>query len=67
MIIGLVLLSIVQEDTPVTLVIFYEVLAGIGFGVQFAALYFPVLAPLPVTSSAPALAFFTFMRMFSQV
>lgn len=66
-IIGLALLCTVHERTPEALVIFYESLAGVGFGVQFAALYFPVLAPLPLAASAPALAFFTFLRMFAQV
>ena len=34
---------------------------------QWAAVIYPVLAPLPVTRSAAALGFFSFCRSFAQV
>ncbi|KAF8989898.1 Mfs1.2 [Cyathus striatus] len=44
----------------------YEIIAGLGFGIIHSTVYFPVLASLPVTSTAHALAFFSFLRQFSQ-
>lgn len=34
---------------------------------QWASTVFPILAPLPVTRAAPALAFYNFNRVFAQV
>ena len=64
---ALVLIGLAGVHTPVGNIIGYEFLAGIGFGMIFSATYFPVLAPLPVTTIAPALAFFAFLRQFGQV
>ncbi len=61
------LLSTVHEGTPMVVVVIYEVVLGTGFGMLFAALYFPVLAPLPLSSAAAAISFFSFLRMLAQV
>ena len=45
----------------------FQVIAGVGIGIIYVAAYFPVLAPIPVTKSTPALAFHTFLRNFAQV
>ncbi|KAI0766215.1 major facilitator superfamily domain-containing protein [Trametes elegans] len=45
----------------------YQVVAGVGLGAIYSAAYFPVLAPLPVSASALALAFFIFLRSFAQI
>ncbi|GJE88951.1 MFS general substrate transporter [Phanerochaete sordida] len=42
-------------------------LLGFGSGIVYSASYFPVLAPLPVSANAPALAFFQFCRSFASV
>ncbi|KAF9045814.1 MFS general substrate transporter [Hymenopellis radicata] len=61
------LLSTIHEGTPMVVVVVYEVVLGTGFGMLFAALYFPVLAPLPLSSAAAAISFFSFLRMLAQV
>ncbi len=40
---------------------------GIGLGMVWVGTQFPILAPLPVSNNAHALAFFTFTRRFAQV
>lgn len=66
-IVGLVLLGSTHANTPLAKVVGYEVFTGVGFGIVFATTYFPILAPLPLTSIAQALAFFAFLRQFTQV
>jgi len=66
-IVGLALLGTTHASTSISKVIGYEFLAGAGFGVVFAATYFPALAPIPITLATPALAFFAFVRQFSQI
>lgn len=39
---------------------------GIGLGMVWVGTQFPILAPLPVSNNAHALAFFTFTRRFAQ-
>lgn len=41
--------------------------AAIGIGILYAAVTFPILAPLGVEENAHALAFFMFVRTFSYV
>ena len=67
MMIGLGLMSQITESTSRGASIGYQVPIGIGVGIVFAAIYFPVLAPLPVTSNAPAVSFLIYLRTFSQV
>lgn len=45
----------------------YQVIIGLGLGILMTTAFFPVLAPLPVNLNANALAFFMFVRFFSQV
>ena len=59
--------STVRVDTPLTQAIGYWTFLGIGGGIFYAATYFPVLAPLPVSENAHALAFFAFCRSFAVV
>jgi len=66
-IIGLALLGSTHADTSLATVIGFEILTGAGFGVVFATSYFPILAPLPLTSVAQALSFFAFFRQFTRV
>lgn len=61
------LFSIVKADTPLRNSIGFSVLLGLGAGIIYAATYFPVLAPLPVSQNANALAFFAFCRSFAGV
>ena len=60
-------MSTLHADTPTSRGIGFPVLLGVGSGIVYAATYFPVLAPLPVTENAHALAFFAFLRSFAGV
>ena len=61
------LCSTLRVDTPMTQAIGYWVFLGLGSGIFYAATYFPVLAPLPISENAHALAFFAFCRSFAGV
>lgn len=67
MVIGTSLLSTLAADTSRAKSFGYQIMAGSGIGIIYVAAYFPVLAPIPVTKSAPALAFYTFLRNFALV
>ncbi|KAJ6511410.1 major facilitator superfamily domain-containing protein [Mycena vitilis] len=64
---GFGLLSTVGFDTSRGKSIGYQVVVGSGVGITWSTSYFPVLAPIPVTSSAYALSFLVFCRVFPQV
>jgi hypothetical protein len=66
-VLGTGLLGILDADTGSAKSYGFQILVGIGIGIVYVAAYFPVLAPIPVTQSAPALAFFTFLRNFAMV
>ncbi|GJE93488.1 MFS general substrate transporter [Phanerochaete sordida] len=63
---GFGVLSLLRADEPVARWVGYQILAAVGTGMIFAATIFPVLSPLPVSRTAPALAFFAFVRAFAQ-
>ncbi|KAG8927325.1 hypothetical protein FRC01_007660 [Tulasnella sp. 417] len=64
--VGIGLLSLLDASSSKAEWVGYQVIEGIGLGFLFTAPQFPVLAPLPVTETAHALAFFTFVRCFAQ-
>jgi len=66
-IVGLAVLGTTHANTNLSTIVGFEVLVGAGFGIVFSTTYFPVLAPLPLTSAAQALAFFAFLRQFTQI
>ncbi|KAI0712755.1 MFS general substrate transporter [Cerioporus squamosus] len=45
----------------------FEVVLGVGIGCGFTTVMFPVLAPLPASSNAHAIAFFQFVRSFAGI
>ncbi|KAG6908113.1 hypothetical protein DXG01_006082 [Tephrocybe rancida] len=57
----------IQSTTRVAIVIGYQLVAAIGFGIVYSATYFPVLAPLPSSAAAHSLAFFAFFRQFAGI
>ncbi|KAJ7183522.1 major facilitator superfamily domain-containing protein [Mycena filopes] len=61
------LLSTLQADSSRSRALGFEALMGVGIGILTTATYFPVLAPLPISENAHALAFFIFTRAFGQV
>ncbi|KAG8927324.1 hypothetical protein FRC01_007659 [Tulasnella sp. 417] len=64
--IGVGLLSLLDMSSSKAEWVGYQVIEGIGLGMLFTAPEFPILAPLPVTETAHALAFFAFVRCFAQ-
>jgi hypothetical protein len=66
-IVGFALLSTLSADSAKGKYIAYEVVLGIGLGMTWISTQFPILAPLPYSNNAHALAFFTFLRCFAQV
>ncbi|EAU87380.2 MFS multidrug transporter [Coprinopsis cinerea okayama7 len=66
-IVGVAAMSTLKADSPLSHAIGFSVLSSGGAGIIFAATYFPVLSPLPVTLNASALALFAFVRSLAQI
>ncbi|KAH7929019.1 iron permease [Leucogyrophana mollusca] len=66
MIIGFGLLSMLEADSPRAHYIGFQTITGMGLGVVWIGPEFPILAPLPFSNNAHALAFYTFVRCFAQ-
>ncbi|KIP04468.1 hypothetical protein PHLGIDRAFT_109526 [Phlebiopsis gigantea 11061_1 CR5-6] len=64
--VGFGLLSILDADSRRAQYIASQVPLGLGLGVVWISTQFPILAPLPFSNNAHALAFFTFTRCFAQ-
>lgn len=64
--IGTGLLSTLTPDSSRAAGIGYVVPIGVGIGILTTTTYFPVLAPLPVSSNGLAVSLFTFFRNFAQ-
>ncbi|OCH84114.1 Mfs1.1 protein [Obba rivulosa] len=65
-IIGFGLLTLLKSTSSIGQWVGYQFVAAAGTGMIFAGTVFPILAPLPVSRTAAALAFFAFMRAFAQ-
>ncbi|KAI0763280.1 iron permease [Trametes elegans] len=64
--IGFGLLSLLKADSSTGAWTGYQIITAIGVGFIWASTVFPILAPVPVTRFASALAFYNFCRTFSQ-
>ncbi|KAI0833798.1 iron permease [Trametes gibbosa] len=64
--IGVGLLTLLKEDSPTAAWASFQVITAAGIGIIWACTIFPILAPLPVTRAASALAFYNFCRTFAQ-
>ncbi|KAI0667884.1 iron permease [Trametes maxima] len=64
--IGFGLLSLLKADSGTAAWVGYQVVTAVGVGIIWASTVFPILAPVPVTRTASALAFYNFCRTFSQ-
>ncbi|KAJ7889221.1 iron permease [Mycena leptocephala] len=67
MIVGTALLGTLDENSRRSMCFGFQALIGVGMGIIYVTAYFPILAPIPVSQSAPALAFFTFLRNFALI
>ncbi|KAG8879285.1 hypothetical protein FRB98_005758 [Tulasnella sp. 332] len=65
-IIGFGLMSMITVSSPKGWQIGFQIICGIGLGLLYAGPTFPVLAPLPTSEAAHALALFAFVRNFAQ-
>lgn len=64
---GFGVLSILDENSSRAEYLGCQIPLGVGLGIVWVSTQFPILAPLPFSNSAHALAFFTFFRCFAQV
>lgn len=64
---GFGILSILDVDSSKAQYICCQIVVGVGLGIVWISTQFPILAPLPFSNNALALAFFTFVRSLSQV
>ncbi|KAI0686124.1 iron permease [Earliella scabrosa] len=65
-IVGFVVLTLLRPDSSTAQWVGFQFLMSTGNGIIYASTIFPILAPLPVTRNAAALAFFAFSRTFAQ-
>ncbi|KAI9059060.1 iron permease [Trametes sanguinea] len=65
-IVGFGLMSLLKADSPPARWIPFQLVMSVGTGIIYTSTVFPILAPLPVSRNAAALAFFVFCRTFSQ-
>ncbi|KAJ6544431.1 MFS multidrug transporter [Mycena capillaripes] len=65
-VVALGLFSTIRENSAVGKWVGYQVLGAAGLGMLFSAPIFPILAPLPKTRAASALALFSFTRALFQ-
>lgn len=61
------LLTILKVDTSRSMAVGIQAVSGFGLGLLITTTFFPVLAPLPLSVNAQAVAFLIFMRTFGQV
>ncbi|KDR74136.1 hypothetical protein GALMADRAFT_71449 [Galerina marginata CBS 339.88] len=66
LIIGSGVLSLITEDSPRGLSIGLQFVNGLGIGLVYMTVNFPILAPLPVSSTAQALALYNYLRAIAQ-
>ncbi|KAI0338621.1 MFS general substrate transporter [Trametopsis cervina] len=65
MLIGMGLFTTIGVHTPIGVLAVFQMIQGVGMGLLYCT-YFPVMAPLPITENASAVALVTFVRAFSQ-
>jgi hypothetical protein len=66
-IVGAGLLTTLRADSHLAKAIGFQLVIGSGVGIVFVANMFPILASIPVTQTAPAMAFYVFLRNFGYV
>jgi hypothetical protein len=66
-IIGAGLLTTLHADSSIAKAVGFQVVIGSGVGMVYVAIIFPILASIPVTQTAPAMALYVFSRNFGSV
>jgi hypothetical protein len=66
-IVGVGLLTMLDANSSLSKSVTYQLVVGSGIGIGYVVFLFPILASIPVTQSAPAMAFYVFTRNFGFV
>jgi hypothetical protein len=66
-IIGAGLQTTLRADSSIAKAVGFQVVIGSGIGMVYVAVIFPILASIPVTQTAPAMALYVFSRNFGYV
>jgi len=66
-IIGAGLLTTLRADSSIARAVGFQLIIGSGVGMVYVAVIFPILASIPVTQTAPAMALYVFTRNFGSV
>jgi hypothetical protein len=66
-IIGTGLLTTLHADTSLSKAVGFQIVIGGGIGIIYVVALFPILASIPVTQTAPAMALYVFSRNFGYV
>ena len=66
-IVGAGLLTTLRADSHFAKAVGFQLVVGSGVGIVYVVTIFPILASIPVTQTAPAMALYTFSRNFGYV
>lgn len=66
-IVGAGLLTTLRADTSLSKSVGFQIIIGSGVGIIYVVTLFPILASIPVTQTAPAMALYVFSRNFGYV
>jgi hypothetical protein len=61
------LLTTLSADTSLSKAVGFQIVIGGGLGIVYVVTLFPILASIPVTQTAPAMALYVFSRNFGYV
>jgi hypothetical protein len=67
MVVGAGILTTLRADSSMAKAIGFQIVIGGGVGIIYVVSLFPILASVPVTQTAPAMALFVFSRNFGYV
>ncbi|PSR79405.1 hypothetical protein PHLCEN_2v7050 [Hermanssonia centrifuga] len=65
MLLGMGLFTTLHVGSPIGVLAIFQIIQGVGMGILYCT-YFPIMAPLPLSENASAVALVTFVRTFSQ-
>ena len=66
-IVGLGLLTTLHASSSLSESVGFQLVVGSGVGIGYVVFLFPILASMPVTQAAPAMALYVFSRNFGFV
>ena len=67
MVVGAGLLTTLHANSSLSKSVAFQSITGGGVGMAYVVLVFPILAPVPVTQTAPAMTLYVFSRNFGYV